>query len=148
MSIICNERSGQLKRTIAAALIGAGGLLLATQALATESYGQLQDFVNYLKQGTSHHRLNFVGAEGGAPYSLTVHSAAVVPLLKGELLLLFDVGNHAQCIREGLRHTRQGIAAVLARPADAGQDFTGYPFLIGKGLGLIRASEEKVKPLL
>lgn len=83
MSIICNERSGQLKRTIAAALIGAGGLLLATQALATESYGQLQDFVNYLKQGTSRHRLNFVGAEGGAPYSLTVHSAAIVPLLKG-----------------------------------------------------------------
>lgn len=67
MSIICNERSGQLKRTIAAALIGAGGLLLATQALATESYGQLQDFVNYLKQGTSRHRLNFVGAEGAHP---------------------------------------------------------------------------------
>ena len=75
-------------------------------------------------------------------------SLVVVPLLKSELLFLFDVGDHTQGIREGLRGAGEIPLSIAAGLADAGQDFTGYPFLIGKGLGLVRASEEKVKPLL
>lgn len=82
MSIICNEQRGMHKLTIAAALICGSGLLLATQALAADSYDQLSDFVSYLKQDGTRQRLNFAGTEGVAPYGLTVHATEMVPLLK------------------------------------------------------------------
>lgn len=48
-------------------------------------------------------------------------SLVVVPLLKGELLFLFDVGDHAQGVGEGLRSARQAEEMPLQKviPVDS-----------------------------
>lgn len=75
---------------------------------------------------------------------LGLGSLVVVPLLKGELLFLFDVGNHTQGVGEGFRDAGEIPLSIAASPADGRQNFFHNPILEPFSVGKIGAHDKTV----